>query len=33
MAKSRVGNLFGPDSNSFLLTVTFDYKRTASPKS
>ncbi len=27
MAKSRVGNLFGPTSNSILLTLTLDYRR------
>ena len=27
MAESRVHNLFGPHSNSFLFTVTFDYAR------
>ena len=33
MAKSRVGNLFGPDSNSLLVTVNFDYrKRPPAPK-
>jgi hypothetical protein len=26
MARSRVGNLFGSHSNSFLLTLTFDYR-------
>lgn len=27
MAKSRVGELFGPDSNSLLVTVNFDYRK------
>lgn len=31
MARSRVGNLFGPDSNSFLVTFTVDYGRFKSP--
>jgi hypothetical protein len=30
MARSRVGNLFGPNSNSFLVTFTLDYGRVKS---
>jgi hypothetical protein len=33
MARSRVGNLFGPNSNSFLVTFTVDYGHAKCPQS